>query len=1094
MPTRTATVLFTDLVGSVETAARLGPAEAEVLRKQHDSLLSDVIGVHRGTVVKRLGDGFMATFDSASDAVTASIAIQQAVHRQNQRLAMGPLSVRVGISGGDVSFEDGDCFGAPVAEASRLCAAASGGQTLAADIVRVTSRGLAGRPFRTAGDITLKGMPDPVEVVEVAWEPPDESRTPLPPRLASSRIFVGRQEELSLLDGVYREVANGGGRRVVLIHAEPGMGKTSISVQAVRNWHAGGASVGVGYCDEELTMPYAPVSGALDHLVRHAPAHVLAAHVARHGAAAAHLVPALTGRVDVPGPAHGAEPETERYLGFAAAADLLASLGEDSPVVLLLEDLHWADAGTLTFLRHLAANAVGARMVVLVTFRDSEVSPGHPLHETLAALRRLEGVTRLPLTGLATGDVRELVSERAGGNLDGVQSDAVARQLADETAGNPFYLCELLDHLAETGRLVPLVGPAPSLSAADGSLELPESIREVIGARINRLGPGASDVLTVAAVIGNQFELETLESASRQAPNEVLQVLERARAASLLREVPDRLGTYAFSHALVAHTLLQGAGATRRARLHQQVAMALEQAPDAGSRQAELAHHWSRAVYTVNAGRARDYAERAAAKAAQALAPDEAARWYEKALELHGIIAGDDSSTRVTLLTKLGVAQAQAGSSQYRETLLQAARLARQVGDAVGSAQAVMASNRGMFTAFGLVDDEKVELLEGALRLVDPADRRTRSELLAVLANELAYDGDYPRRRAMVDESLSLARAVGDPALLYRVHNLVFHALWNPDTLHERLAMSAESIELAQQVGDLGTRFWAEHRHHINLLQAGLIDDADRCLHNELELAERLAQPLHRWVAGFSNATRHFLAGNYMEAEAISVEAFKFGEESSQPEALNFFQLSMMNVFWQSGRQFDLALAEAMADGLPGVPALKGGVAMLASDSGDVDRAARYLDEGTATRFTLLKPDPGFLTGVLCFAETAIRLGDRRAAEPLYDMVRPWAGQIGLDGNTCTGPLLHYIASLGALLGDVAESDRRFAESEEQCQRIGARFFEARTLVEWSAMLLKRGGPDDMVLAEKHLARALSISEECGYAAVARRAAELQRF
>ena len=1087
MKTGTATVLFTDLVGSTETSARLGPAEAERLRRVHDSLLVDAVAGHGGTTVKGLGDGIMATFPAASEAVAAAVTIQQAAHRQSRRSPEAAMSVRIGMSAGDITFENDDCFGPPVVEAARLCAAAEGGHILASDLVRVLSRGLSGDRFHAAGRLTLKGLSDPVDAVEVAWEVPSESRTPLPARLAAARGFVGRSLELDTLEAAFKAAVAGDGRQVLLIAGEPGVGKTALIGQAVRSWHEQGASVGVGCCDEDLTMPYQPISDALTHLVRHAPLHVLTSHVGRHGGAARHVVPAVTERLVAPPAPAGADPEAERYLTFAAVVDLLRALGEDSPVVLVLEDLHWADGGTLALARHLAVSAPGARLLLIGTFRDSELTRSHPLSDVLATLRRQEGVVRLGLEGLDDSEVAALLAARAGHVL-GEPGEALARQLTRETDGNPFYVSELLRHLVETGQIRRNDAGRWDASPTTPDMALPESIREVVGARVARLGLDAVDVLTTAAVIGNEFDVTLLCAATEATQEDVLAILDAARSAALVKERSE--GRFAFSHALVHHALLQEAGATRGTLLHRRVAVALERlvGPGAATRQAELAHHWSEASRTTDAARARDYAKGAAEHAVNALAPGEASRWYERALELHSQTPGDDPATRADLLTALGVAQQQAGDAAHRTTLLEAARTAFRLGDPARLTAAVLASNRGTFSAYGEVDDEKVAMLEAALASIGPGDKRRRCQLLATLASELTYSGDYRRRRALADESVGTARLLDDPAILLRVLNLVFHPIWLPETLHERLAMSAESVALAQVVGDPVVLFWCEHRHFINLMQAGLVDDADRCLAGEWDFAERLGQPLLRWSARYSAAGRKLFAGDPAGAEELAHQALVFGRDSSQPEAGAYYLSQMMSVRWQQGRQNKGINLDAAASG-SAVPSLEAALALALADAGQSSDAAEILGRATSGGAVHMPRNPAYLTGVTCLAEVAIRLGDATAAGPLYDALSPWRSQIGFDAVCTVGPLGHFVAGLGALLGRHSEAEELFEETALRAGRLGAPFFRARALLECGRMLLARSGPGDRAL--DLLAEARSIGAGAGYEAVARRATEL---
>jgi class 3 adenylate cyclase len=252
----TATVLFTDLVGSTELRGRLGEEAADELRRTHDHLLAHAVEAHHGQVVKGLGDGIMATFAGAADAVGAAVAIQQAVDRLNRSgKSPEPIAVRVGLSAGDVGFDGDDVHGTPVIEASRLCGAASGGRILISDVVRLLA-GLADDQLIDQGPLDLKGLERAVQACEVCWEPAPAQTIPMPALLTDiGRIFVGRDAELDRLGQLWKEAA-AGERRVVLLAGEPGVGKTRLVAELAMRIHDQGGVVLAGRCDEDLGVPF----------------------------------------------------------------------------------------------------------------------------------------------------------------------------------------------------------------------------------------------------------------------------------------------------------------------------------------------------------------------------------------------------------------------------------------------------------------------------------------------------------------------------------------------------------------------------------------------------------------------------------------------------------------------------------------------------------------------------------------------------------------------------------------------------------------------------------------------------------------------
>ena len=307
----TAIVLFTDLVASTELRIRLGEDAADELRRTHDRLITAAVQGKRGHLVKNLGDGVMATFAGAVDALAAAVTIQQVLDRHNRAgSSTVPLDVRIGISAGDVSFEEVDCFGTPVIEAARLCAAAGGGQILVSDVVRVLAGTGGGHRLIPVGALELKGLPAPVPACEVAWEPAPEAAVvvlPLPSVVTGvGRIFVGREEELTRLRQRWKE-AGAGNRRLAVVGGEPGVGKTRLAAALAQQLHAEGALVLGGRCDEDLGVPYQPFVEALRHYVTSASAVGLG----RHAGELPRLVPELAQLVPgLPEPLRS-DPETD---------------------------------------------------------------------------------------------------------------------------------------------------------------------------------------------------------------------------------------------------------------------------------------------------------------------------------------------------------------------------------------------------------------------------------------------------------------------------------------------------------------------------------------------------------------------------------------------------------------------------------------------------------------------------------------------------------------------------------------------------------------------------------------------------------------
>jgi hypothetical protein len=668
------------MVDSTATAARLGPEAAEELRQAHFHLLRGAVSASGGTEVKNLGDGLMVVYSSPSRALAGAVGMQQAVERHN-RSGGHPLAVRVGMSAGEAVEEDGDYFGDPVTEAARLCAAAAGGQILAADTVRVLVGRHAAQTFVEVGPLALKGIPEPVAAVEVVWEPANATGSvPMPGRLVGAAAdalfgFFGRGRELAAIEEVRKRAHTSQRAQLVLVSGEAGMGKTALVAQASRLAHAEGSIVLFGHADEDLGVAYQPWLEVFRALVRHGGDALLGGLPSAQRAALGRLVP----EVSEEGAARVADPDMERLLLLEAAAGILAAGSRQAPVLVVLDDLHWADTASLQLLRRVVASTDPTDLVIACTYRETDLARGHPLSNLLADLRREPNVVRLELDGLDDDELVELLEAAAGHVLDDA-GVGLAHALCRETDGNPFFTEEIIRHLGETGGIA--LGDDGRWTVAGNldDLALPRSVHNVVGRRVERLGEEAVRVLRLASVIGREFDVELLARVADIEVDPLLDLIDSATSAAVLVEGSDT-GGCRFAHALIQHTLYDELIPARRQRAHRRIAEALEAsaAQDDPTVLAELARHWIAATRPSDIAKAIAYARRAGDAARDALAPEDAIRWYEQALELVSLGGRGDQRTRAELLAALGAAQRRASDPRGRDTLLQAAAMAQQL-------------------------------------------------------------------------------------------------------------------------------------------------------------------------------------------------------------------------------------------------------------------------------------------------------------------------------------------------------------------------------------------------------------------------------
>ena len=1077
---RNVSVLFTDLVGSTALSSSVSPDVADNLRRDHFAVLRQAVAEADGTEVKNLGDGLMVVFPTASAALACAVGMQQATEADNRGRAV-PLGLRVGISAGEAVEEDGDYFGDPVVEAARLCARCEAGQVLAADVVRATAGRRNPHTCVPLGDLELKGLPEPVPTVEVSWEPLGkvlvQERVLLPARLAGRPAagLVGRTDELESLTATFTRVSTGGGREVVVVSGEAGLGKTTLVAEAARTAFEAGACVLFGHAEEDLATPYGMFAEALGHLVTHASEDDLRSYVADCGAEVARIVPALTRRLPDLEPPSSSNAETERYMLFAAVVGLFRQVAADRPVLLVVDDLQWADSASLQLLRHLVGEDPAMRLLVLGTYRDTEVGTGHPLVDTLAALWRMDRVARVDLHGFDDREVVDLLTVTAGHELDDA-GVGLAHALYRETDGNPFFVSEVLRNLVETGTLYrDDAGRWLSKLSLD-ELRLPYSVREVVGARVGRLGPEGTRVLSTAAVIGRDFDLELLARATEVDEDDVLELLEAAEAAALVRAPAMVAGRFTFAHALIQRTLYQDLSADRRARAHERVAGALEDitAGRPGDRVGELAHHWAQATRPADVAKAIGYAAAAGAAALDQLAPAEAVRWYTQSIDLLG--ADGDLHRRAELLVGLGDAQLQTGDATHRITLLEAARLADSTDDVNLLAAAALTNNRGWTSTIGETDAERLVVINRALERLRESDPATRARLLALAAVEQIFTAPLEQRLALAEEAVRLARSTDDPQARVMGQGMSTLAVVAPWTLDRRLDWAADAAQAADEIGDLSSRYYTRANLRMFLLESADRDGIDEQSTLIDGILERLPNATMRWNDSFQRALLALLDGDVDLGEQLIEAALALGVETGQPDAFIYYSGQIMNLFDSRGRFGDLAgLIEDAARDNVGLPVFRALLVQALAEAGDLDRCRDLFQRDRDDGFPMTE-DSTWSGAYMSWSKVAVALGDRMAAVVLHERLLPYRDQVITSGITVSPLIGHYIARLEHLLGRLDDADASFARAHRIHQRLRAPQFVARTEVRWAEMLLDRRQGDDHANARALAAAAAGAS------------------
>jgi class 3 adenylate cyclase len=485
----TVTLLFTDIVNSTELLHRAGDENAQRLFETHHKLLSAAVAADGGHEVKWLGDGLMVAFPSAAAAVRCAIAMQ---HSAGRRAAL-----RLGLHVGDVLKKESDYFGTAVVVARRLCESAGGGQILCSALVAGLLAGRHSLNFRNLGGLSLKGIPTKLDACEVFYERDDAlAALHRPP-------FVGRAAEIARLARHLEEIRAGRGALAMLV-GEPGIGKTRLLEEFADIARAAHATVLWGRCYEgEWAPPYGPFAEAIAEHAPSAEPEELRQNLGFGGPPLARLVSALRERLsDIAEPVP-LQPEEERFRLLDSASQLLIAISKRAPLVVVLDDLHWADGGTVAMLRHTTRFVSRNRILMLGAYRDAELDRRHPFADALGALRRESPFERILLRGLDSGPVGELLHSMAERDVP----KALVEAIGTETDGNPFFIREVLLHLVEEKKLFGQDGDWNSHLTIE-EMGIPEGIRQVIGRRLPRLSEEANRFLAVASAFNGEFRFD----------------------------------------------------------------------------------------------------------------------------------------------------------------------------------------------------------------------------------------------------------------------------------------------------------------------------------------------------------------------------------------------------------------------------------------------------------------------------------------------------------------------------------------------------------------------------------------------------------
>ena len=1015
---------------------------------RHDEITEAAVIAEGGTVVRPRGEGDsrFAVFSRATAAIRAAAAVVAGLADEPWRTPRR-IEIRVAAHTGEADLRDGDYYGSAVNRCARLRSIAHPSQILltqaTAELVdeslpqtwRLDDRGThrlkdLARPERVF-QLVVPGLPHdfpPLRSLDVApHDLPAAQAVPLPAFASSDAPFVGRDVDLAWLQQRF-EVAAAGECRAVVIAGEPGIGKSRLAAAFATSARDAGATVLYGRCDRD-GPPYHPWSEALGSYISACVDQGAEDRLGRAAAELGRIVPSLAHFL--PADPASSDPDGDRVRLFDAVAALLRELASHAPLVVVIDDVQWADHAAIQLLRHLLGGRAPAPILLVATVRDDAANAllTGPLARTTAPVERLN------LGGIDEAAVAELVAPAGGGT-------EVARELRERTQGNPFFLLQLLES---------------SRRPDGGTAAIPDQIRGLVLRQLQELSELTTTLLQHASVVGTEFRVEVVEHLLDLDEDSLLDALDEAVAAGVLREVPGASETFMFVHALVREAIYEGLSSVRRGRLHCRVGGAIEAC--CGHRIDQylgaLARHYGPASGYREPAKAAAYATRAAETAAVQLAYEDSRELAELALHATEAGAPADRGARCDALMGLGVALWQLGDVRAaRDTYRRAAEEARGSGDAERFARAALGATGAEFRPFssssGRVDTALVALLEQALAAEEDVPAVLRAKVLAALAQEVSTSGRHDTSMEYAQRAVSAARNTADPRALALALAAQSGALWFPGHVSERRRTAADLLEVARNLDDRHLAARALMFDAVALLDAGELLSADRAFDDLREFMVPLRDRYLEWILAGYVAGRATRTGDLASAGDLADNAFSVATAAGADDAPIAYGAQLFALRREQGRLRELEDAVVrFADEYPHIPAWRAGLALLYAESGRADAAA-------ATAATLLRNglcevprDYLWATTLALLSETCAGLGDGEAACALYGLLEPFKTEalVTGQGTAFWGLVEHHLGILAATMGRHDEARTSLEAAVRRHAGGGAVAYELRSLL-----------------------------------------------
>ncbi len=889
--------------------------------------------------------------------------------------------------------------------------------------------------------------------------------------------FVGRERELGVLGEAWSR-ASAGHRVLTLVGGEPGIGKTALTAELARLARADKGLVLYGRWDEHVLAPYQAFREALADYARACPEAVLRHDLADLAGEIARVCPEPARRIGAAPVEPLVAAEAERFRLFEALDTWIQQMGTRHPVLLVLDDLQWADLPSVLLLAHLMQARRATPLLAVAMYRDIEPERSD-LSAILHSLARDTDCRRLTLRGLDRDAVTALLEGAVGREFGDRESSLMASELERDTAGNPFFLLEMARHLSELGAF-----DADRGNLGETPAEIPESVRDMVRWRLGRVSDGCAEVLEIASVIGERFDAALVASAAGRDGAATADLLDEAARAGLIAEAEDEPDSWRFSHPLSRRVTAARLSRGRRARLHQRIGETLESR--FGVTPAELAHHFGAAASIGAAEKAVRYERLAAERALGEVAAEVAVRHLRRALQLADRFGPRDQALRCELLLELADAHDRAGEYASRdERFAEAADAARRLSDRALFLRAALGYG-GILPATVNPDQRAEALLEEALKELGEEDSAARATVLARLAHWLHNARPYPERLGLSDRALAMARATGDRRTLATVLMHRGWALDGPDDVADALAVASEILAIGAALGDLELRLEGLRIRVTAQFEQGEHRAATATALAMKELAEEVRHPEFMRLAAMWDITLANLEGRFADAKELSDELgrrlARIGH--SQAQIIPVAQTFPWWVLRGRSSNFVQTLRELSAYE-PANTAWPAIMAWCLAETGAVDEAADLLRRTDPAAATGADKNYQWWAVIVGFSGAVNLVRDRQWAEVLYDLAAPYAGQnCTLGVATFLGAADHWLGVLAGVSGRFAEAAEHLEAALARHRDMGSRPLTALTQEAYGQVLSMRGEAADAERARELTAAALRTAEELGLAAI----------